>query len=277
MTIQYLPQNFDFFFVFKASACWEVLYAVLAIVLRNSPHEKIRQYGNSYGTAFVNALIISMVGLWTLKPMLEAPNEARAFVVTNENEPFYSETQLIRTAAYIFISWLLFDLSHIILNFPHLGGVDQLIHHSGFLTLTYLCVFYEICPYAGSWLFCCEFSTLPLNLRWFLIQSGRGDSMLMHITNMAFAILFFATRIVLYWIGVLEFIQSTLPLLFTRGVPLSVLSTFAFLLVAGALLNAFWFTSIIQMARGQTRKKKNKNKPSSSSSSIPCNEKVKAM
>jgi hypothetical protein len=126
--------------------------------------------------------------------------------------------------------------------------------------LTYFCVVYGICPYAGTWLFCGELSTIPLNFRWFLIQSGKGDSTLMKVTNIVFASLFFLTRVVLYWSGLLEFISSTMPLLFAHGIPNHVLLLFGLLIPGGALLNAYWFALIFNMARGGG--KKHKNKPS---------------
>jgi hypothetical protein len=160
--------NFDFLFTFKVSACWQLLYSVLGIVFSRSRHEKIRKHGNSYGVAFVHATLMAAVGVWATYYMLNSPKQVRAFVVWDPEKPFYEETQVswpsidllrylffsslnacvfstkahiaslqflhnhaqvVQTAAYVFISWLLFDLSHIIMDFPNLGGIDQVFAH----------------------------------------------------------------------------------------------------------------------------------------------------
>jgi hypothetical protein len=57
-----------------------------------------------------------------------------------------------------------------------------------FLLLTLLSLGFGICPYAGAWLLCGELSTLPLNARFFLINSGLGASTAMSAANAAFAV-----------------------------------------------------------------------------------------
>lgn len=106
----------------------------------------------------------------------------------------------------------------------------------------------------ATWMFCGELSTVPLNLRWFLIKSGRGDTMLMDFTNKAFATLFFLTRVALYWSGLLEFISSTMPLLFAYGIPNHVLMLFGLLIPGGALLNAYWFFQILSVLKARKPK-----------------------
>jgi hypothetical protein len=57
-----------------------------------------------------------------------------------------------------------------------------------FLLLTLLSLGFGICPFAGAWLLCGELSTLPLNARFFLVNSGMGASSAMAAANAAFAV-----------------------------------------------------------------------------------------
>jgi len=56
-----------------------------------------------------------------------------------------------------------------------------------FLILCSVSCIFGICPFAGTWMFCGELSTIPLQARWFLIQSEMGASSAMVLCNYAFA------------------------------------------------------------------------------------------
>ncbi len=107
----------------------------------------------------------------------------------------------------------------------------------------------RVLPFAGMWLLCGELSTLPLNTRWFLLNTGRGGTPLVAAVNWAFAASFFAVRGPLFWIGLAGFLRHSVRALEGAGVPAAAVGALAALLAAGALLNAYWFVRIVQMAR----------------------------
>lgn len=237
---------------------WEATSRVAKRILRNSPHEKVRLYGHSYATAFINAVIAASFGAVNAWGLWNASEDAKARVLTDPSEPWYAETQAVSDTAYVFMAWVLYDLAHILADFPKLGGADQVAHHLGFGVLSACSVGFGICPFAGAWLFAGELSSLPLNARWFLIQTGRGAGRAMTWANGAFALLFFLTRVALYWHGLAGFLTETLPALVAGGCPQAVVALFAALVPAGALLNAYWFVLIVRMATGRGGGRKNK-------------------
>ena len=95
-----------------------------------------------------------------------------------------------------------------------------------------------------------EVSTLFLNLRWFLIQTGRGDSAALHRTNYAFATTFFITRVVIMALGLWHGVTRSAPLLLAPpySAPSWAVSTICVTVGCGALLNAFWMYKIVRMA-----------------------------
>lgn len=239
--------------------CWEVTSRIAKFVLKKSPHEKVRLYGFSYVTAFINAVIAAGFGGVTAWALWNAPEAAKARVVFEPEGPWYKETQAVNDTAYIFMAWILYDLAHILAVFPKLGGGDQVAHHVGFGVLSAASVGFGICPFAGAWLFVGELSSLPLNLRWFLINTDRGEGRAIKWTNYAFAALFFLTRVALYWRGLFGFLSETIPVLVADGCSRPIMAIFSALISAGALLNAYWFVLIIQMAtRGGAGKKRAK-------------------
>merc|ERR1719352_2273283 len=155
-------------------------------------------------------------------------------------------------ASSAFLGWLLSDLVHLLLFWPVLGGVDMLLHHATFACLTCLGVGYRMCPLVVGWLLLGELSSMPLNMRWILINTGRGDSRALARTNFAFAGSFFVVRVVVFWFSLAHALRVERPLLLSLGAPPWSVNTLCAFLSAGALLNAFWFARIVQIARRPT-------------------------
>ena len=97
------------------------------------------------------------------------------------------------------------------------------------------------------WLAVGEFSTLPLNVRWLLIQLGRGSTGAMATTNWCFAVSFFLCRILAYGLGLFHLFSnwSFVGPLVGRTPYLGLVVA---LLCAGYLLNLVWFRHIVRMA-----------------------------
>lgn len=237
-----------------AAAAWEMLYQAHKYNLSTSQHAKLKRLGASYANAALNALICTAAGThMTLHYIAHRDDAARAQVDADD-------LWFMRTFVTSFLAWILYDLVHVVALFPRLGGVDTLLHHAGFGFVTALAYAHELYPFAASWLLISEVSSIPLNLRWYLINTGRGDTKAMRRTNLAFAATFFVARVLLYWLGVAHMVLVSLPLLLAP--PCSTEPWIAYTIVGcvagGGLLNAFWFRKIVAMAAGASARKKTK-------------------
>ena len=156
----------------------------------------------------------------------------------------------------IFLSWLLYDILHMVFQFPALGGFDMISHHIGFILSACICGSCRALPFAFGWLIIGECSSIFLNIRWFLIVTGRGASALLHASNVAFAVAFFLARIVAYALGVAHLGYHRQDLLSTPG--FGCCSKPLLYLVLGMLapaygLNLVWMSKIVRVARGGSK------------------------
>jgi hypothetical protein len=113
--------------------------------------------------------------------------------------------------------------------------------------LTCLGSTYKVVPFVVGWLLLGEISSLPLNMRWLLISTGRGASSAMFVTNVVFAITFFLTRVVIFWAGLWHVVVHMRPMVIDSCSPL-VINTICGFVAGGACLNAMWMTQIVKMA-----------------------------
>ena len=80
-----------------------------------------------------------------------------------------------------FFSYVVYDLLHVLEQYPNLGGVDILVHHFGFFTASLLAERRMAdCAYMLGWLCTCETSTPLLNLRFFIKSWREMDRTLPH-------------------------------------------------------------------------------------------------
>ena len=110
-----------------------------------------------------------------------------------------------------------------------------------------------------------EISTIPLNVRWFTINTGNGNSKLYWIASYTFVISFIAFRIIVYGFSLLEVIlhygeiqQHMQDLAHEHGIKIwSTLIMFV-LVFLGWLLQLYWFRNGILplLFRGGKKKKK---------------------
>lgn len=248
-------------------ACfWEVLYQIAKAALASSPHEKVAQLGASYTVAFINAAMCTVGGFWCVAS-LWAGEYAGRLIVTQVSSPYWPGLQagelVYEHLAHMFLGWLLYDAVHVAMWYPKLGGVDTVAHHIGFISLTCLGSMYRVIPFSVAWLLLGEASSLPLNVRWFLINTGRGATPALKVTNVVFALSFFVARVVLFWAGVyhlLVYLRPTLIAPDPYGCPTWVLNTVCFFITAGACLNAHWMIGIVKMATRGDKKKDKKDK-----------------
>jgi hypothetical protein len=177
-------------------------------------------------------------------------DESRAHL--DPDEPNAWAGLLAKGAAYRFLGWLTMDFVHCFEKYPKTVGVDALAHHGGFILLTAVQMSWNLLPVVAAWLLVGELSTIALNVRWFLISCGKGDSPALSLTNTAFALLFLVVRIFIYWAGVLHLVVRMLPLLLAspHSAPVVPLLLLVVAIVSAGLLNLWWMHKIFKMAAG---------------------------
>jgi len=189
----------------------------------------------------------------------QADTATQLAIAADISSPWYPAAAAAERTNVFFLSWLLYDLAHVVTCYPRLGGMDTIAHHLGFIGASLVCGSYRILPFPFAWLTTGELSSIALNIRWFLINSGRGDTAALQLAQVAFALLFFVTRVVLYGAG-LAHLAWHRHLLFARvegaplaAVPLPLLVVVLLLLCGGYALNMLWMSKIVKMARGGRR------------------------
>ena len=251
--------------VAAAALCFEALYrsfgaafrrlaATQGVALDPKRRPTFARDGNSYAVSLVHVFIVVWRGCRHLVDQYQAPVEAK-FV----QRPYGSMNEWAAGAAAIeptntiFLAFLAYDVSHVLLEYPRLGGMDVIAHHVLFALASYVCGSNRVFPWPFAWLIIGELSTLPLNLRWGLIQSGRGGTTIMQWTNRAFAGTFFVGRVVVYGLGLLHLWKSWHPHVEEACLRVPGLRFVCALFVAGYLLNLVWFRRIVVMASRPAR------------------------
>ena len=248
-----------------AALCFEALYRSFGVAFRALSTRKgvaldpkrqsiFARDGNSYAVSFLHAFVVVWRGCQHLIQQWGAPLEAK-FV----QQPYGSSNAWAAGAAAIeptntiFLAFLVYDVSHVLLEYPRLGGMDVVAHHVLFAAASFICGSNRVFPWPFAWLIIGELSTLPLNLRWVLIQSGRGDTRLMKWTNRAFAFTFFVGRVVVYGLGLLHLGASWHPHVEEACARVPGLRVVCALFVAGYGLNLVWFRRIVRVATQPAR------------------------
>jgi len=206
----------------------------------------------------VNATWCALAGSYLTLELARMPDESMAGV--DPSDPNSWAGVWVKLAAYPFLAWLSMDFMHCFHKYPHIVGLDAFAHHGGFILLTLLQMSYEMVPIVAAWLLLSEISTLPLNVRWFLISFGRGDSRALFWMNMVFAACFFFVRVLLYWAGVAHMLLYLRPMLLAAPflAPPGPVYTFMGAVTAAGFLNLWWMHKIVLMASKAGAKKETK-------------------
>ena len=256
-------------------ACfWEALYRIVSILIvlidaffpalvvkGKGDSERLMKCGGSYAVALVHAAVMTYRAGHHFLALLPAPPRVQFATLSDLDvgDEWVDIGQAVERTNLLFASWLLYDLAHVAWSYPQLGGADMVAHHAGFFGAACVCGIHRILPFPFAWLLLGEISSIPLNMRFFFIATGRSDGKAMRLTNITFAVLFFAARILLYGWGLYHlWTQRTAVLalatphpkfgaaIIKRPLLLLVLS----LLVCGYVLNLSWFEKVVKMARG---------------------------
>ncbi|KAL3816241.1 hypothetical protein ACHAXA_002187 [Cyclostephanos tholiformis] len=180
---------------------------------------------------------------------------------------------LVARTNILFLSYLLYDLCHVLHRYPKLGGIDTVMHHVLFAMCACINGTYGLMAFAFGWLACGEGSTILLNLRWFVIKSGRGSRPILNTINILFAIAFFYVRVGIYTAGVVHLFllarddddddvgRSVLWSFQDRtGVPMPLLGLTCGCILLGWGLNLLWGFKIMAMIGGKGSGGDNNNK-----------------
>lgn len=225
---------------------WELIYRMGKAACSRAQHSKVVEEGGSYVAAFVNACVCSVAGSMITLRLLASDETSRAILSSSQVE----SPSAIFVAAYAFVGYLLMDAVHLFTFYPRLGGVDMCLHHGLFIFVALVDLGYRIFPFPIGWLLLGEVSSLFLNIRWFLIHSGRGDSAALSAVNYLFAATFFIFRVLVMWAGLWHGMAHLRPLVLAPpyDAPPRAVDTICFVVFCGALLNAFWMAKIVRMA-----------------------------
>lgn len=219
---------------------------------------KLVTQGPSYLCSMVHCIVNGYRGILQFRGLYHAPTDVKLFFPPTPTE-FETSIRNVEVSNTIFCAYLLFDLVHVLRQYPKLGGIDTVTHHLVFLTCSIINGAYGILPYPFCWLIIGEISTIFLNIRWALIKTGRGNSKLFKPAQYLFALTFFVTRVVVYAIGVVELFgqRSVLMNLVSSGkIPGILLGTTLLFVGAGSVLNLLWFQKIAAMAFSPQKMKK---------------------
>ncbi|KAL7463978.1 hypothetical protein ACHAXS_004328, partial [Conticribra weissflogii] len=185
------------------------------------------QQGPSYVVSLVHSLYVTLRGIRHISSLYNAPKLDKVFITRTHFRGSHRPAHLdVANTNIVFFSYLLYDLLHVILQYPKLGKIDTVVHHLVFASCSAINGTYGVMPFPFGWLIVGEASTIFLNWRWFLRASGRGgggggrtmkksddvdesddcvgQKKTMDAVNSLFAFTFVATRIVLYSVGMIH-------------------------------------------------------------------------
>lgn len=256
---------------------------------------KLRRQGASYLVSTIHAVVQTARGLNHLFTLFRSPITLKLYHPENDLYPghmasllstttlgsstkYLRENDAILASNLLLTSYLLSDLIFVLLNYPTLGRMDVVLHHTAFLYCSVIGGYYQMNTFMFTWLIIGEASTPLLNLRWLLLTlttksktksrtSSRSASststwrstasVLLTVTQALFALLFFVTRVCVYSLGL--YYQFEIMADFPTHLPKwAIYSTLVFV-IAGFLLNLYWFFKIARKfcGRGRSRSRTN--------------------
>ena len=248
--------------------CWQLLYTFVQACLKwfQVSNTKLLGFGRSYVCSTVNAIISSLCGAYIYFQIHDDSVLCKYFFIgcVDSSLVNFTITSCASLSAYFTM-----DLIGILFTYPRSKaetGAATVIHHSIFLLCGIIGSVFYLTPYIYALLNLCEISTIPLNVRWFTINTGNGNSKLYWIASYTFVLSFVVFRILVYGFSLLEVIlhydeiqQHMQDLAHEHGIKIwSTLIMFA-LVFLGWLLQLYWFINGILPLLFRAGKKKKKN------------------
>ena len=221
----------------------------------------LQQRGPSYIISFLHSIYVTMRGIIHLYELWHASNFDKLYIPPPKDivDGYRFAHLHVATTNTLFLSYLLYDLVHIIIQYPKLGGVDTILHHVLFASCSLINGTYGLMAFVFGWLIVGEMSTIFLNIRWFMLKTGHGagvnnNKLLMNRVNGMFATTFFITRIGIYTAGMIHLFYYSYEELRSlpeeTGVPPPLLGVTCSCMVLGWALNMIWGYKILAMVVG---------------------------
>lgn len=202
---------------------------------RQARVEKLLRDGPSYAVSLIHAVLVVYIGL---------PVFLRTVHATTDDQ-YSGRNEAAEWLCAVFLGYLTQDVVHIFLVWPQLGGWDVIFHHATFFCCGAVCGYHALYIYPFTWLTLGEASTIFLNIRWFLLQSGRPASHIATwLVSLLFASSFAVTRFLIYGSGLahMAYNHEVLVEIWQRHPSVAFVTV---LIGMGFALNVIWLRKIL--------------------------------
>lgn len=150
--------------------------------------------------------------------------------------------------ARVFLGYLLYDLTFMLIYWKELRDVSGVVHHVLFMPSAAYVLAHSIMAFPFCWLSFCEVSTPFVNYRWHLAATGRKEEKIYVQNGLLVAFLFFVSRVVFYGLGLAHLLSLAREWGPGSGKPLGH-TLVVCLFVLGYGLNLYWMAAIVKAAR----------------------------
>ena len=148
----------------------------------------------------------------------------------------------------MFLGYLIYDLTFMIVYWRELRDVSGVVHHVLFMPSAAYVLAHSIMAFPFCWLSFCEVSTPFVNYRWHLAAAGRKGERIYVQNGLLVALLFFVSRVVCYGLGLAHLLSLARVWGPGSGEPLGH-SLVVCLFALGYGLNLYWMAAIVKAAR----------------------------
>jgi hypothetical protein len=148
----------------------------------------------------------------------------------------------------VFLGYLIYDLTFMIVYWRELRDVSGVVHHVLFMPSAAYVLAHSIMAFPFCWLSFCEVSTPFVNYRWHLAAAGRKGERIYVQNGLLVALLFFVSRVVCYGLGLAHLLSLARVWGPGSGEPLGH-SLVVCLFALGYGLNLYWMAAIVKAAR----------------------------
>jgi hypothetical protein len=118
------------------------------------------EQGPSYFVSMLHATIVGVRGVFHATALLNAPPTVKIVMAAARDTEWAATLDAIEQTNHLFLSYLLFDMLHMVAAFPKLGGFDMIAHHTVFIICSAVCGSLCALPFPFAWLILGELSTI---------------------------------------------------------------------------------------------------------------------
>ena len=239
-------------------------YAIIRSCFSNSS-KKVKGMGRSYLASTLNALLCSICGIYICMKMKDENVLCKYFFISCDDTKLLNFTLISGAQLSAHFSNDLIGLFFTYPRDPRETNAAIVIHHLIFLSCGIIGSVFYLTPFTYAWLNLCEISTIPLNIRWFAINTGNGNSCIYWFASYSFVLCFVIFRIIMYGIGLFDIylkyeeIQQHAQALSKHTMKINCTVVVLILVSIGWILQLYWFvTGILPLLFRKGGKKKQK-------------------